>query len=63
MAAQPKLRQTDIRKPTPAYAWALTTAAILAIWAGVVLAGAYAPDFVSGSQQEHLPLVGWFDWP
>lgn len=50
------------RVPADVYAWALTGVAILSIWVSVALATIFAPDFVSGSQQEHLPLVGWLDW-
>lgn len=51
-----------LHRSAPAAAWALAGVAVAAIWAGVALATVYAPDFVSGSQQEHLPLVGWLDW-
>jgi hypothetical protein len=43
-------------------AWVFAGLAILGIWASVFLASMFSPDFVSGSQQEHLPLVGWLDW-
>ncbi len=45
-----------------ATAWALIGLAVASIWASVFVAGAYAPDFVSGSQHEHLKLVGGIDW-
>jgi fatty acid desaturase len=33
-----------------------------AIWLGVVAASIVAPDLVSGSQQEHLPLAAFLTW-
>jgi hypothetical protein len=36
--------------------------AVASIWICVAFASAYAPDFVSGSQHEHLQLVGGADW-
>ncbi len=44
------------------FAYVLAGLAIASIWISVVLASAFAPDFVSGSQQEHLPLVGFTAW-
>ena len=32
------------------------------IWISVILSGIFAPDLVSGSQQEHLPLILWTVW-
>jgi hypothetical protein len=46
----------------PAAAWVATVLAIGSIWLAVVVAGAYAPDFVSGSQHEHLALVAATGW-
>jgi hypothetical protein len=43
-------------------AWLFAGLAIVGIWVSVLLASTFSPDFVSGSQQEHLPLVGWLDW-
>lgn len=43
-------------------AWTASGIAVGSIWLAVVLASIYAPDLISGSQQEHLPLVGWLDW-
>ena len=54
--------ERKLHRSAPVAAWALAGVAVAAIWAGVALATVYAPDFVSGSQQEHLPLVGWLDW-
>lgn len=33
-----------------------------AIWVGVIVISIVAPDLVSGSQQEHLPLVAFLTW-
>ena len=46
----------------PLVVWVSTGAALVSIWLVVVLAGMVAPDFVSGSQQEHLALVAGTDW-
>jgi len=40
----------------------MTGVTILAIWAGIILAGAFAPDMITGSQHEHLAVVGGGDW-
>ena len=47
---------------TTAFAYAFAGLAIASIWISVVLASVFAPDFVSGSHQEHLPLVGFTAW-
>ena len=62
MAVDSKFERRAVRKVAPASAWALTGLTVASIWASVVVSSFYAPDFVSGSQQEHLPLVGWLDW-
>ncbi len=46
----------------PLVAWASAAAAVAGIWVMVAAAGAVAPDFVSGSQHEHLKLVGGSAW-
>jgi len=46
----------------PIVAWGATAVAIGSIWLAVILAGLVAPDFISGSQHEHLSLVGGLDW-
>jgi hypothetical protein len=46
----------------PTTAWVLAGFAVASIWAGVLIASSYAPDFVSGSQHEHLKLVAGLDW-
>lgn len=35
---------------------------IVAIWLATLAAGLFSPDLVTGSQQEHFPLVGVVDW-
>jgi hypothetical protein len=62
MAIERKSQHGTGAQSTPTLGWALAGVAILAIWAGVVLASAFAPDFVSGSQQDHLALVAGSDW-
>ena len=47
---------------SPTFAYAFAGLAIASIWISVVLASAMAPDFVSGSQQEHMPLVAFTAW-
>lgn len=32
------------------------------IWLSVLLASVFSPDLISGSKQEHLPLVMWTAW-
>lgn len=44
------------------FAYGLAGLAIASIWISVILASAMAPDLVSGSQQEHLPLVAFTAW-
>lgn len=43
-------------------AWVLVGIAIVSIWASVILMSGLAHDLVSGSQQEHLPLVAFTAW-
>ncbi len=52
----------ESRKSVPLAAWASAAAAVAGIWVAIAAAGAVAPDFVSGSQHEHLRLVGAGDW-
>lgn len=43
--------------------WMLwTTIGIVGIWVAVVLISLFAPDFVSGSEQEHLPMAAFTTW-
>jgi hypothetical protein len=39
-----------------------TTIGIVGIWVAVVLISVFAPDLVSGSQQEHLPVAAFTTW-
>ncbi len=38
------------------------TGALVAIWGAVVAISVFAPDLVSGSQHEHLPLAAFGTW-
>lgn len=62
MAVESKFQPVATKRTAPAAVWTLIGVAVGSIWIGVVLAGAYAPDFVSGSQHEHLKVVGGMDW-
>jgi hypothetical protein len=43
--------------------WKLCTLAMLVvIWVGVVVVSVFAPDLVSGSEQEHLPIAAFTTW-
>ena len=39
-----------------------TTLGIGSIWLAVALVSIFAPDMVSGSQQEHIPLAAFLTW-
>lgn len=39
-----------------------TSTGIVGIWAAVALISLFAPDFVSGSGQEHLPMAAFTTW-
>ena len=39
-----------------------TTVGIGGIWLAVALVSIFAPDMVSGSQQEHIPLAAFLTW-
>ena len=58
-AQQPPSRAV---RAAPVMAWVATAIAIGSIWLSVLIAGAYAPDFVSGSEHEHLALVAGTAW-
>ena len=60
MAAQPQSVRS--KGSLPPVAWASAAVSVAWIWVMITLAGAVAPDFVSGSQHEHLNLVGGGDW-
>jgi hypothetical protein len=56
-------RSDDRRAATADGSWMLWTAfGIVGIWTAVVLISLFAPDFVSGSQQEHLPMAAFTTW-
>ena len=51
------------RLPAADGSWMLWTAVGLGVvWIAVVLISAFAPDLVSGSEQEHLPLAAITAW-
>ena len=53
----------DHRAPTADLSWMLWTAiGIGGIWVAVLLISLFAPDPVSGSQQEHLPVAAFTTW-
>jgi len=39
-----------------------TAVAVVSIWLAVGLAAIFAPDLVTGSQQEHIPIAAFGDW-
>ena len=39
-----------------------TSGALVSIWVSVLVISIFAPDLVSGSQQEHLPLAAFTTW-
>lgn len=41
---------------------ALMSYAIATIWLDVAACGIFAPDMITGSEHEHLPLAGISDW-
>jgi hypothetical protein len=44
----------------PRYRWSLV--AVVAIWLSVLVTSLFAPDFVSGSQQEHITVAAIANW-
>jgi hypothetical protein len=42
------------------YQWVVVS--VVAIWLAVLLTSLFAPDFVSGSQQEHLKIAALINW-
>jgi hypothetical protein len=53
----------DRRVATADGSWMLWTAiGLVGIWVAVVLISLFAPDFVSGSEQEHLPMAAFTTW-
>ncbi len=58
---QGNFRQAAVQG-TPMTVYALTGLAVVAIWTGVMVASIFAPDMITGSQHEHLAIVGWTTW-
>ena len=61
------MADTQANEPTRGDAadgsWMSWTATALAgIWVAVVLISVFAPDFVSGSEQEHMPIAAFTTW-
>jgi hypothetical protein len=53
----------DRRAATADLSWMLWTAiGIVGIWVAVLLISLFAPDFVSGSEQQHLPMAAFTTW-
>jgi hypothetical protein len=53
----------DRRAATADLSWMLWTAiGIGGIWVAVLLISVFAPDLVSGSEQEHLPVAAFTAW-
>jgi cobalamin synthase len=64
-AAEPNDRAApeERRAATADLSWMLWTAiGIGGIWVAVVLISLFAPDLVSGSEQEHLPIAAFITW-
>jgi len=53
---------TQPRTSVPTVAWVASATAIGGIWVAILLSSAFAPDFVSGSEHEHLTLAAYGDW-
>jgi hypothetical protein len=55
--------ESNRQKPIADGSWMAWTAAGLAgIWIAVALISLFAPDMVSGSEQEHLPVAAFGTW-
>jgi hypothetical protein len=64
-AQEPNERSSpeDRRAATADLSWMLWTAiGVGGIWVAVLLISLLAPDFVSGSEQEHLPMAAFTTW-
>jgi hypothetical protein len=64
-AQEPNHRSSpeDRRAATADPSWMLWTAiGVGGIWVAVLLISLLAPDFVSGSEQEHLPMAAFTTW-
>jgi hypothetical protein len=62
---EPKHRPSpeERRAATADLSWMLWTAmGIGGIWVAVLLISVFAPDLVSGSEQEHLPIAAFTTW-
>lgn len=54
---------SDRRATTADGSWMVWTAVgIAAIWVAVLVISLFAPDMVSGSEQEHLPVAAFGTW-
>lgn len=61
VAVQGNLGRAGISS-APGLVYALTGLGVVAIWVSVTLAMIYAPDMITGTQHDHLPIVGWTYW-
>jgi hypothetical protein len=60
---QPNAAPEDRRAATADLSWMLwTVIGIGGIWVAVLLLSLLAPDLVSGSEQEHLPVAAFTTW-
>ena len=63
MSSNAEPSAADARSAIADGSWMLWTAVGLAsIWLAVLVISLFAPDLVSGSQQEHLPLAAMTTW-
>ena len=63
MSITPEDDQTTITSQTADNVWKLCTAGTLCvIWVGVLVISLFAPDLVSGSEHEHLPIAAFGTW-
>jgi hypothetical protein len=51
-----------VGRPRAAVEYASTAAAVLAVWAGVALTSIFAPDLVTGTEQDHFPVAAIVSW-
>jgi hypothetical protein len=58
-----EMQTPDQRSTMADGSWmAWTAAGIAGIWVAVALISVFAPDMVSGSEQEHLPVAAFVTW-